>query len=136
MLFAVIALVFLWQSAGLNVGTASRMGPAYLPRILCGLMLAVAAVLFVRSFLLKSDEKVSLSLRPMLVVPAAIVIFALALRPLGLVAAIWLTVAMASLSAPGTRPLEVVLVALFLSVFSVAAFVNGLKLNLSVWPGF
>lgn len=134
-LFAVVALVFLWQSAGLTLGTADRMGPAYMPRMLCFMMLAVAATLFVKSFRGPSDDTFKLSLRPMLVIPLALVVFALALRPLGLVITIWLAVGVAAFSDRDTRPLEIVLIAIFLSIFSVATFVYGLKLNFPIWPG-
>jgi hypothetical protein len=134
-LFAVISLVFLWQSVGLSMGTAGRMGPAYMPRMLCYLMLAVAGVLFIRSFRVKSEESAALRLRPMLVVPGAMFVFALALFPLGLVLTVWLSVGLASLANQASRPIEVVLTALFLSIFSVAVFAYGLKLNLPLWPG-
>lgn len=136
MMFAVVALIFLWQSAGLNMGTASRMGPAYMPRVLCGLMLVVAAVLFVRAYRVAPTETFSLGVRPMLVVPASMVVFALTLRPLGLVLSICLAVAVASMSERGARFYEVAAAAVFLSVFAVAAFVWGLKLNLPIWPRF
>lgn len=135
MLFAVISLVFLWQSTGLAMGTAARMGPAYMPRVLCGLMLLVALVLFMRSFRIFDEESLTLSMRPMLVIPAAIAVFALALHPLGLVITVMLTVIVASFSDPDSRPLEVVLAAAFLSVLSVAVFAYGLGLNFPIWPG-
>ncbi|MBD0417353.1 tripartite tricarboxylate transporter TctB family protein [Oryzicola mucosus] len=135
MLFAVISLVFLWQSAGLAMGTAARMGPAYMPRMLCILMLIVAAVLFVRSLRTRDDEGVALNLRPMLIIPAAMMAFALALYPLGLVIAVCLSVTIASFSDKDSRPVEVFFTALFLSIFSVAVFAYGLKLNLPLWPG-
>lgn len=135
MLFAVISLVFLWQSVGLTMGTAARMGPAYMPRMLCGLMLLVAIVLFIRSFRMGDGEPITLSLRPMLLIPAAIAVFALALYPLGLVISVILSVVVASLSDSESRPVEVALTAAFLSVFSVAVFSYGLGLNFPLWPG-
>lgn len=135
MLFAVISLVFLWQSVGLAMGTAARMGPAYMPRVLCGLMLIVAVVLFVRSFRLADGETITLGLRPMLVIPGAIAVFALSLYPLGLVLSVIVSVVVASFSDSNSRPIEVALTAIFLSVFSVAIFAYGLGLNFPLWPG-
>ncbi len=137
MLFAVISLVFLWQSAGLAMGTAARMGPAYMPRMLCILMLIVAAVLFVRSFRVSDgeDETVGLNLRPMIIIPGAMFVFSLALYPLGLVIAVILSVVVASFSDKDSRPVEVALTAIFLAVFSVGVFAYGLGLNFPLWPG-
>ena len=135
MLFAVISLVFLWQSTGLAMGTAARMGPAYMPRMLCILTLIVAAVLFVRSFRTGDGEPVHLSLRPMIIIPGAMFVFALALYPLGLVISVILSVIVASFSDKDSRPVEVALTAIFLAVFSVGVFAYGLGLNFPLWPG-
>lgn len=135
LVFATVALVFLWQSAGLSMGSAGAMGPAYLPRVLCGLMLVVSVVLFVRSLRHASDEPFRIAARPMLVVPLAMASFALSVRPLGVVAAIWLGIAIASFASKGSKPVEIALVALFLSILSVAGLVYGLRLNLPIWPG-
>jgi hypothetical protein len=45
-------------------------------------------------------------------------------------------VAIASLSDRTSRWPEVILTAIFMSVFSVAVFIYGLALNLPVWPAF
>lgn len=133
-MFAVIALVFLWVGRDLTMGTARQMGPAYMPRVLCGLMLVAAALLFVRSFRFEGQPLARLTWRPILVVPGAMVVFALALHPLGIVLTVWLTILVASLADRDVRPLEVALTALFLSIFSVALFVKALQLNLPIWP--
>jgi len=133
-MFVSVALVFLFNGSGLSMGSAARMGAGYMPRMLCSLMLVVSLLLFIRSFRIDSEEPFHFALRPLIVIPLSLIVFALALKPLGLVISIWLAVAIGSLADKGARLMEVVLTALFLSIFSVTCFVMALGLNFPVWP--
>ena len=61
-------------------------------------------------------------------------LFGLTLSHLGLVAAIVVLVLVGSLADHNARPVEAILLAIFLSTFSVAVFVLLLGLPLQVWP--
>lgn len=134
LMFASVALVFLWNSSNLSLGSAARMGPAYMPRMLCGLMLIVSIVLFIKSFRFEGDEPFHFSFRPVIIVPLSLLVFAFTLHPLGLVVAICFSVAVVSFADKGIKVREVIFTAAFMSIFSVASFVIGLGLNFPVWP--
>ncbi len=137
-LFTAVALLFLWQGRHLATGTASRMGPGFMPYILCGLLLAIALVLFVRAFVSGQHAPVTLHvpLRAVLFVPLSLVVFALLLRPAGLVAATVLSVLVGSISSTEARLGETVAVAAAMAALAVGLFVLALRLPMPIWPAW
>jgi hypothetical protein len=135
-LFFGIGAVFLYSGASLANGTVISMGPGYVPRILCYLLLAVGAILLVRGLAITGPSAEEWSLRPLFFVVGATLLFAFGLQPLGLVAVIFLTVCLGRLALRETRPVEMLVIATVMSLGSVALFVYALKLNAPLWPQF
>lgn len=135
-LFFGFGAVFLYSGFNLAQGTAINMGPGYVPRLLCYLLLAVGAVLLVRGVALKGPETGEWSLRPLFFILAATLVFAFGLRPLGLVGVIFLSVCLGRLALRETRPMEMLVIAVSMAVGSTLLFVWALKLNAPIWPQF
>jgi len=74
--------------------------------------------------------------RPLLLVLAAAIIFGYAMKPLGLVLSIALLVFVSALGGHEFKWKEVVVLYIFLAVFSVMVFVKGLSLPFPLWPEF
>jgi len=116
------------------MGTAGRMGPGYFPRVL-GLMLsALGAILILRSFRLAGAPLSFPTMKPLLIVSAAVVAFGLTVNWLGLVGATFVLVIVSGMASHEFSWKESVIASIALAIFVVIAFRYGLKLQLPTWP--
>jgi len=134
-----IALILLallaWSQIGeLKVGTAARMGPGYFPAALSILVGLFGLVLVARSLAADGPALERWHLRRMIPVLGAIILFAFAIRPLGLVISAVGLVLLASAAAPDLRWRDSLIFGVALVVFSVLVFPVALGLPLPVWP--
>jgi len=116
------------------MGSASRMGPGYFPRVLGLLLCALGAILVLRSFKLQGAPLSFPTFQPLLVVLASVVVFGLTVTKLGLVVATVLLVLIASAASHEHRWRESIIAAIALAAFVVVAFRYGLNLQLPTWP--
>ena len=72
--------------------------------------------------------------RPLLLVTASALAFALLLRPLGLVATLAVTITLASAAGTMLRPVALMLLVATLVAANVGIFVIALKMPIPVWP--
>jgi hypothetical protein len=124
----------LWLGSGYALGTSARMGPGFFPLLVSGALFAFGLATSVVAILGDEPLEGNWALRPLVLVLAAVGIFALALRPLGLVVATMLLVATSALGGRGSRLVETVLLAIGLAGFAVLLFVKGLGVAVRVWP--
>ena len=136
LLFLAAATFFFVTGLDLPVGTAVRMGPGYTPRLLCGLIAVVGAILTVRGFSVDGERMEGWGLRPLVFVLGSMLIFAFAIERLGLVITVGMVVVFSSFSMPGARPVELGIVAAAMAAMCSAIFVFGLKLLIPLWPQF
>jgi uncharacterized membrane protein YidH (DUF202 family) len=118
------------------LGTVTQMGPGFLPTVIGALIAALGLVLAVATVLAPEAEPIEIDWRPLLFVSVALVVFGLTLERLGLVPAIVLLVAVASLAEPGFRPRLIAGLSLFLIVMTALIFVYGLNTPLELFAGF
>lgn len=112
----------------LTVGTAFRMGPGYFPILLGGILSALGLTILVKSMVTASGPIGRFPLRGMLLIGASPLIFGATVRPLGLVAAVFLSTVVAAMSSRRVRlPLALAL-GVGLTVFCILVFVVGLGL--------
>lgn len=135
-LLVLFGLWVAWQAwSTLDIGTARRMGPGFFP-LSVGLILAgLGAIVLAGSFLQKVPMP-EVDLRACLSVLASLAVFALLLKPLGLVPAIVGLVGIASLADRSTRVKQVLMLAAVLSLLCWLIFRLGLGMPLPVlkWP--
>jgi len=137
----VAGLMFVvWGVAGLCIasdyprGTALRMGPGYMPLLLCWGLVILGGVIAIKGLMTTGVSLTAWHLRPLILVLAAIVAFAVLIEPAGLAIA---TVAIVLIGAAGGiefRWREALALALGLAAGAVGLFVYGLKLTMPVWP--
>jgi hypothetical protein len=138
LLFVAFGCVALLLGRDLEVGAAAEMGEGYVPRAMAIALLALGTLVIVLAWLRGPGEPGSqieaLRWRPLLFVTVAILAFAAALEPLGLVAAIGASVVAANFAGQplALRPLALLTVVLCLGVLAV--FVWGLGLPLYALP--
>jgi putative tricarboxylic transport membrane protein len=136
LMFMTVAVLGLWASRDYPVGTAVRMSTGYVPRLLCWLLLALGAAVLLQGYRAAAQERgVTLSAwRPLVFVPASLIVFAFAMQPLGLVAATLLLIGIGSLAGREAGWLEVLVAGLLLLLLTLGIFVWGLGLPIPVWP--
>ena len=137
LLFMAIAILGLWVSRDYAVGTALRMSTGYVPRLLLWTLLLLGSAILI-SGVRSADEDGDLapggSWRPIIIIPAALVAFALSLERFGLVVACALLIGIASLADRSLRLAEVVAAGILLTLITWVIFVWGLGLTIPVWP--
>ena len=118
------------------MGTAGRMGPGYFPRALGTIMIVLGLILALRALKLDGAKIEFHSFKPLGIVLGSVVVFAMAAPKLGLIVATILLIVLSSTASHEFRWKEAVISSLALSVFTLGAFVWGLKLQLPTWPWF
>ncbi len=135
LMFLGIGLFFaVWAVAFYQMGSAVRMGPAYFPAVLGGLLAVLGLIVLGGSFAIEGPRVPAFHFRPLLFVIASCLAFGYLMKPLGLVLAIAAMVLLAALGGHEFRWKETALLAAVLIVFSVLVFVKGLTLPFPLWP--
>jgi len=137
LMFLGIGLFFtVWALANYQMGTAVRMGPAYFPAVLGGLLAFLGVLTLLESLAIEGPPVVKFKYRPLILISVACVAYGYLMKPLGLVLA---TAALVFISALGGHEFkwkEVVILYALLIVFSVLVFVKGLTLPFPICPNF
>jgi hypothetical protein len=135
LMFLGVGLFFaVWAVAFYQMGSAVRMGPAYFPAVLGGLLAVLGLVVLGGSFAFRGPKVPMVHFRPLLFVIASCLAFGYLMKPLGLVLATAAMVFLAALGGHEFRWKEVTLLSVLLIVFSVLVFVKGLTLPFPLWP--
>ena len=151
-LFALIGGAALVIAQAYPMGTATRMGPGYLPSVLSFMLLVLGLAIVVTSLRLATaadggdggasrrafaalGHSFASAVRPTLFVAGALIAFAFLLPSFGLVVAVMAVVLISSFADhEGFRPVLAVTLAVTLATVTVLIFVRGLGLPLQVWP--
>ena len=127
------ALAVLYISADYGLGRSGRIGAGYVPLIVGLLLLALGALLVVRSGRSHDPVDMHIAWRQVVLVTAGIVAFALLLDRAGLIVAIIATVLVAGPAALGNTLLSMAISGVVLSAFSWILFVYLLQISIPVW---
>jgi len=137
LMFIAFGLFFaVWAMVNYQMGSAVRMGPAYFPAVLGGLLAVLGAAIFAGAFAFAGPKVPTIYFRPLLLILAACVVYGYLVKPAGLVVASGALVFLSALGGHEFKWKEVTLLYLFLAVFSVMVFVKGLSLPFPLWPEF
>jgi hypothetical protein len=134
-MFLAFGLFFaIWAIVNYQMGTAVRMGPAYFPTVLGGLLAFLGLVVLSMSVTVRGPAVDKFHFRPLLMILGANVAYGYAMKPLGLVLATAVLVFISAFGGHEFKWKEVALLYVFLIVFSVLVFVKGLTLPFPLWP--
>jgi hypothetical protein len=137
LMFMGVGLFFLvWAVVHYQMGTAVRMGPAYFPAVLGGMMAVLGFIVLIGSFAIVGPAVPKFQFRPLILISVACVVYGYLMKPLGLILA---TAALVFISAYGGHEFkwkEVSVLYVVLIVFSVLVFVKGLTLPFPICPAF
>ena len=133
--FTMIGLVGLYFGKDLTYGSASRMGPGYFPMWLSGIILGMGLLIGCRSLVIKGPRIESIQIRPIFFLLAGVLVFGYLIAHIGLALSIFLMTLIAVQSRSDTRHLEMILLAIGLSVGAVLVFVYVLGQAMPPWWG-
>ena len=123
-----------WAVTHYQMGTAVRMGPAYFPVLLGGLLAVLGLIVLVGSFAIDGPKVPAFSFRPLILISLACVLYGYLMKPLGLVGATAALVFVSALGGHEFKFKEVAILYVLLIVFSILVFVKGLTLPFPLWP--
>ncbi len=147
LMFLLVGIAFAWGSSSYSIGTGARMGPGYFPMVL-GVLLAVLGLIVTITALIvetpNGNPVGSIAWKPLVFIIAGNLVFgasigglpSIGLPPMGLIFGIFALTFVASNASDEFNFKEVLILAIVLSLFSYAAFIMLLKLQVPVWPTF
>ncbi len=133
-MFIAFGLFFLVVGRNYEMGTATRMGPAYFPSMLGGLLALLGGIILCQSLMVKGERVAPMSLRPVFFITISLVAFGYLLRPVGLVLALAILIVISAFVGHEFKVKEVLLLSVVLIIVSVLVFVKGLGLPFPLWP--
>jgi hypothetical protein len=114
------------------MGTAGRMGPAYFPSVLGGILTLIGLIGIIRSFFVKGEAIDRFAVKELVIIISAILLFGFLVRGAGLIVATIVLVMMSSYAYPKFRWGPSLLLAVGLTAFSVLVFVKLLGLPMPI----
>lgn len=126
MFLAIAVYVGVSALLGLDIGSLDQMGPGFFPLAL-SIILAGIGVLVLLGAKPDEDGQLPVNWRAVSLISGAPIAFGLTVRSLGLVPALLVSVAMATLASRNITPARAVLIITGVTVFCVAVFKFGLR---------
>jgi hypothetical protein len=133
-LFIGVGLAAFAIAYGYPLGTSTRMGPGYFPRILGILLAGLGLVVLIRGIATHGPALGSWPWKPMLFILGSVAVFALTMPKIGLAAAGFVLVMISGFAAPNASLRSLLIFAVALSVTVASMFVYGLQLEIPIWP--
>ncbi|MEX5746116.1 tripartite tricarboxylate transporter TctB family protein [Massilia sp. X63] len=137
--FGLAAIVLIQDN---EMGSAGRMGPAYFPTVLGGLLALVGLAGIIRAFVGRRSEAHdaigTFHLRDIVIVLGAVILFGILMRGAGLPVAAFVLVLLSSFASKQFKLGSSLLLAVGLAIFSVLLFVKLLGLPMPIvgpWLG-
>lgn len=128
LLFVALAAVFGFQSAGLPVGTSTRMGPGYFPILLSGLLGLLGLLVIAQGLRDRAAIPRGFPLRGSIFVLLAVLAFAAGIDRLGFLPAVAVSVFLGTMASKRSRLGGMLLTTAILTLFCWLVFVVGLGL--------
>jgi Tripartite tricarboxylate transporter TctB family len=120
------------------MGTAFKMGPAYFPTILGGLLAVIGAISVIRSFIISGAPITGFTLQGLGWVTGSVFLFGFLVRGAGLAIALPILIILSAYASAKFRWKPTLAMAVGLTIFCVLVFLKGLGIPLPVigpWLG-
>lgn len=138
LLFILFGAAFMWIAQDYNFGTARRMGPAFFPVILSGILIAIGIAIAVRGVAVPDEPMRGFTLKGLVLVIVGTLLFGFLVRSAGVPVA---TAGLVALSAFASRRFNwkpTLVLAIGMAVFCTVVFIYALGLPMPVrgpWLG-
>jgi len=130
--FGVLALTL---GSNLAVGTAVRMGPGYVPRMLSYILIALGIAILVRAVLVRDEPIERLRWKPITMITIGVVAFAWLFETAGMAPALVALIFLSALGGEEFKVVETILSCIVLTALCIVLFKLGLGMNISVIQG-
>lgn len=124
----VLGGAYVFGALGLDLGTARVMGPGYYPMVVAIVTMGVGGLIMLLGAIRRYESLPLPRWRPLLMVLASFATFGFVMRHAGFVPGLFLTVIVASLADPASRPLSTVALAAGAAGGAWLIFIAGLGL--------
>lgn len=135
LMFIAFGLIAIYFGQKLAQGTAVRMGPGYVPRMLSYILLGLGGLICVIALVTKGEPVERIKWKPITLVTIGIVCFALLFERAGLLPALIVLVAISSLGGEEFKLTEVIGNIVVLAIICTVVFKIGLGMNISIVQG-
>lgn len=122
-----------------SMGTAGRMGPAYFPTVLGGLLAVIGAIAVLRSLARTGSPVDRFAFKEIILILVSVILFGFLVRGAGLVVSIIVLVMLSGFASVKFKVAPYLALAVGMAVFSVLVFVKALGLPMPMfgpWLGF
>jgi len=136
LMFMAWGVAGLWLGREYPVGTSLRMGPGYMPAMLCWFMVILGAIIALKGAAIAGEPLAKWSLRPLVMIAGAFLVFAFLIETAGLPAATIGSMLFGAFGSSEFRLHEQVILAVGAAIVSVGVFIYGLGLPMDIWPNF
>jgi hypothetical protein len=135
-MLVVIGLGAGWIAQGYPMGTVLRMGSGYFPTVLSGILCLFGVLLMLRAVKTSESIEGGWSFRALVILPISFALFGFLLDRAGFVPAMLVIVIGSALAGSEFRLIEVLGLAVLMTVLSIGIFIYGLNLpyQMLVWP--
>jgi hypothetical protein len=133
LIFMAAGIAFIVIAQDYPFGSARKMGPAYFPILLAGLLILIGLATTVRGFVTTGAPIGNFALKPMLLVTLGTVVFGTSVRWAGLAPAVTVLVLVSAWASQHFRLRAGALLAIGLGTFCALVFVYGLGLPMPVF---
>jgi putative tricarboxylic transport membrane protein len=128
LMFLAIGAVAIWMAQDYPVGSALRMGPGYFPIVLSGIMILFGIYELVLGIMKSDPVKGTWSIRALIILPLAAVLFGILMEHGGFIPALVVLVFVSAAASNEFKFMEVLISAVVLTIGSVGLFIYGLGL--------
>jgi len=134
LMFIAFGIFGLFLGKAYPMGTSLRMGPGYLPTVLCWILIVLGAIVGGKGLAFGGLPIDRWYFRPLIMINLGMMAFALLIENVGLPGAVIATTIVGALGGQEFRLLEVVALAVVLALLAIAIFIYGLGLPMPILP--
>lgn len=135
-MFTGFGIAALAVGSRLPAGTAIRMGPGYVPRMLSYILMALGIAIIVRAVITPGDPIERLRFKPITMITIGVLVFAFLFERAGLAPALVCLVFLAALGGQEFKLIETVLACVVLIALCTVIFKIGLAMNIYIIAGW
>lgn len=116
-----------------SMGTAVKMGPAYFPTILGGLLVLIGTISVIRSFVVSGTPIGAFAFKGLALIIGATLLCGFLVRGAGLIVALPLLIILSAYASSRFRWAPTIVMAFGLTLFCVVVFIKGLGIPLPIF---